>query len=1177
MKFNRLEMYGFKSFANKVEIDFGGGITGIVGPNGSGKSNIADAIRWVLGEQNIRNIRGNQLADVIFKGSSTRRASGVAEVLISFENDGDIPVDFKEIDIQRKIFRTGESEFYINHSRCRLKDISDLFADTGIGLGGISIISQNRVDDILKAKPEDRRIFFEETIGITKYRNRKRETLHRIEDTEANLVRAEDIINELETQLKPLSIQAERTNRYNALETERRSLVFVKLNRKHQKLTNELEEQSQAHQHISDIILELQARISTEEATKERLSKEVIDVENSLTAQNEQNENIRRQFNTISSEITKLTERQNQGKIEHSRIKNEQKKFSDDIESSRGNLSTLKENLAEQREEFANQQRFLKDTQKESFELETLMQNKTSQQRNVEKQVSTLRQKLSEAQNESLIVEHDLKTFNKNQQSYKDNENGLNTELEELNKKNEELKAKQQSIEEEITQVKNLQVEQKRSFDNESQHNKTLQLEQEQQSQKLHMLESRLQILKRMQQNYEGFAKAPKAVLMSNAPWRNKIYGAVGELFSVPQRFTTAIEIALGGSVQNIVTEDEETAKAAIDFLKSSKFGRVTFLPLSRISTYASLREINETGAIGFANRLVKVEPTLQKIADHLLSRTLIVDNIDNALKISRRHNVRIVTIEGEVLNVGGSISGGSSKQIESNIFSRSEEIHSLSDELNVLQNSLDGIRQKLEISNVKLQSTTDDINKLNQRLNDLNIKGAENRIVVKQFAQSITSKQNELHKLQNILSGQSQSIVELQEHRQNYIDIIDSLKNELESAQTQLTKISEELSKLESEYKELSKTLRKLEINCAVHEQKIIRTENQFELLQTKIDNDELAMKNARNEEKTLLKNLSDSAIKLAKLTKESDLIEIQLAQGQEQVKAMYSVKMETQAKAAEAEKNLRDLSKQAASSKNKLHDIELGISQLQMKIEDCEEKINTECGMRNKELISGSDLSEEAISDRLSIIENELTEIGAVNPNAPQEFEELNKRYSFLKQQLDDLEKAKSNLQALIAEMDDKIVTQFLDAFQQIQGFFEDIFVKLFGGGTAQLELTNKDDILNTGIEIMVTLPNKRRQSLSILSGGERALTVIALLFSFLKFRPSPFCILDEVDAPLDEANLIRFGEFLREFSANTQFILITHRKTTMEFLDRIYGITVEEAGVSKILSVNLTAQSN
>ena len=1177
MQLKRLGMYGFKSFAKKVEIEFGNGITGIVGPNGSGKSNISDAIRWVLGEQNIRNVRGNQLIDVIFKGSKELRASGVAEVTLLFDNDGDIPVDFKEILIQRRIFRTGESEFYINRSRCRLKDISDLFADTGIGLGGISIISQNRVDDVLKSKPEDRRIFFEETIGITKYRNRKRETLHRIEDTESNLVRVADILSELESQLKPLQIQAERTNNYNKLEAERRHLQLIELHRKHNKLSTELDNQKQSHQKFSDSLIELQTKLNSEETIKEQLSKEVIDIEQKLQAQSEQKESIRKKLETTSNNISRLTERQSQGKNSHEQVKRNQQKLSNSIKASNDDLTSLKDTLSKQREELAIQNRLLKSSQSEANELEAQIQTQANHRREAERTISKLQQNLSKAQNEILIVEHDLKSFTSNQQSFKENESALHTELDALRVELETLQSKKQSNDEEVSKLKQQQNDLTSALKAESQANKNLQVEQNKQSQSLHAVESRLQILKRMQQNYEGFAKAPKAVLMSKAPWRSKVYGAVGELLSVPAKFTTAIEIALGSNVQNIVTEDEETAKAAIEYLKKSKLGRVTFLPLSRISSYAKLRTVDDEGAIGFANELVQIDKNLTKIADFLLSRTLIVDNINNALKISRRHNIRIVTLEGEVLNLGGSISGGSSRQAESNIFSRAGEIESLTNELKSINDSLNDLEIQREILNLKLQSINEDLERINKRLNELNVEAAENRMSINQSQRSFDEKQQKLTDLNVSMTQQNDSIEELHQRMQMYLESIEEFNKNLNSEQVNLDKISMELSQKESDHKNLSKNLKKLEIDCAVQEQQIIRTENQLELLQNKISNDEAELKNLRAEEKTLLKNLSNSAVELSRLSKENELTKTLLAYNQEQIKVIYSQKLEKQTNISEAEKTLRDLNHQISSLKNKVHDIELAMSQLKILIQDCEEKINDEAMMNDDKFVVDDSLNEVEIADRIKDIEIKLQEIGAVNPNAPQEFDELKNRYDFLNQQLEDLQTAKNNLQTLINEMDNKIVAQFLAAFQKIQVYFAEIFVKLFGGGEAKLELTDKEDVLNTGVEIMVTLPNKKRQPLSVLSGGERALTVIALLFSFLRFKPSPFCILDEVDAPLDEANLLRFGSFLKEFSANTQFILITHRKTMMEFLDTIYGITIEEAGISKILSVKLNGAIN
>ena len=1174
MQLNRLEMYGFKSFANKVEIEFGKGITGIVGPNGSGKSNISDAIRWVLGEQNIRNIRGNQIADVIFKGSNIKRASGVADVSLTFDNDGKIPIDFKEISVQRRIFRTGESEFYINRSRCRLKDITDLFADTGLGLGGISIISQNRVDDILKAKPEDRRIFFEETIGITKYRNRKRETLHKIDDTQANLTRAADIINELETQLKPLSIQAERTNKYNKLDEERGQLKLVQLRRKHKKLTDEFEKHSQVQIELNDKSVELQSKLSVEEAAKERLNKEVVDIEQNLIKQSENNEAIRQQMESNKNEITKLTERQDQGKQNIEKIRKNQQRLSNEIESTKTDLSTIKSTLQSQREELQNQQNLIKNTQKDFSEVEEQLQNQTNQRRECEKSMSKFQRELTKAQNEALIIDHDLKSYQQNQQSFKENETKILNELEDLDKEHDESKTKKENINERIISIKSQLNDLNVSLETELKVNKIFQVEQEKQNQKIHSLSSKLQILQRMKQNYEGFAKAPKAVLMCKAAWRSKVYGAVGELLTVPAKYATAIEVALGGNVQNIVTEDEETAKAAIDFLKREKLGRVTFLPLNRISTYAKLRDVEEIGAIGFANNLVQTDSKLSKVADFLLSRTLIVDNIDNALRISRRHNIRIVTLEGEVLNIGGSISGGFSRQTEGNIFGRSSEIDSLQSDLNTAQISLDNIKQQRSTSDDKIKNINDDTRSLTQTLNSLNVEAAETRTSIKQLEKSINEKQKYLDNLQNSLSNQAGSIDELNKRRQQCTNSINLAADKFNVSQSEFSSVSDKLSDTQKEANVLSKKLKKLEIDLAVYEQKIIRTESQVDLLQSKMDNDESELKNQRSQEKNLLKSLSESAIKLAKLNKENELAQTRYSYAKEQEKFSYSAKMEKLAQIADIDKKIRELSGELNKTKNRLHGVELEVNHLKLLLKDCEEKINSECGMRNAEL--ELKISDESINNRLEEIDILLKEIGLVNPNAPQEFEELNTRYEFLNHQLEDLKTAKENLKILIEEIDAQIITNFLDAFEKIQKLFAEVFVKLFGGGTARLELTDKEDVLNTGVEIMVTLPNKRSQPLSVLSGGERALTVTALLFAFLKYRPSPFCILDEVDAPLDEANLVRFGSFLRELSINTQFILITHRKTTMEFLDRIYGITIEEAGISKILSIKLQQEN-
>ena len=1172
MQLRKLEMYGFKTFASKTILEFDEGLTEIVGPNGSGKSNIIDAIRFALGELNLKTIRANKGVELIFSGGQQRRSSGVAEVLLTFDNFGKIPIEFKEIVVNRRIFNTGESEFFINRSRCRLKDIVDMFADTGLGSGGISIISQNRVEEVLKAKPDERRIFFEEAIGVTKYKNRKRETLQRIDDTENNLLRVADIISEIENQLKPLSIQAERTNKYNTLDSERHDLKLIELQRKQQDLIDNLNQQNKLKQTINDNLTELQTKFNDFEVDKEQLSKEIVDIEQKIFSQSADNESIRRQFDNTSKEIAKLTERNEQSQKIIKQNKQNQQKLSTDLETSNANLAALKSALNQQREEFVKQQQSLKTAQKESAELESNLQTHNEQRRQFENIVALLNKKLSTTQNELLIVEHDLSTFSERQQSFEANENGLLEEIAALNKEVEILNLRQQTLDETSAQIKLRHEELNTSLKFETQNYRALKNEVELQVQERREIETKLQILQKMKSNYEGFAKAPKAVLTSKAAWRNKICGAVGELLTVPVEFTTAIDIALGGNVNNIVTEDEETAKLAIEFLKRDRLGRVTFLPLSRIVTLMSLFDIQEAGVIGFANKLVKTEKRFQKVADFLLSKTLIVDNIDSALKIAKRHNIRIVTLEGEVLNVGGSISGGSSRQVESNIFSRSGEIFTLNSKLNVAIDKIDTLQNQKATSEKKLNSLNEEIANLSENFNSVKVENAEVQFKITQTNKLLKDKQKNLNDLRDSLSKYNISIDELNRHKKNSAELIATLQIEIDETNVKFNAAKSENSEIEQKFKIINKKSKQLEIDCAVHEQKIIRTESQIELLQNRISAEISELKNLQATQKSLLKDLSADAVKIAKLNKETELTQTRFSYGQEQLNLLHSAKMDKLANVATLEKDLREVNRKISIAKNQLHDIELVISQLQIKIVDYQDE-SAKIG-KVAEIVDDLKLSNESISTRLNEIETALQEIGAVNPNAPQEFSELNARCEFLKKQLNDLESAKNNLQVLMTEIDGNIVTQFDNAFKKIQELFCDVFVKLFGGGNAKLELTNPNDLLQTGVEITVALPKRKRQPLSLLSGGERALTVIALLFAFLKFRPAPLCILDEVDAPLDEANLLRFGGFLRELAKDTQFIVITHRKSTMEFADRIYGVTMEN-GVSKILSVNLSTE--
>ena len=1166
MQLKRLEMYGFKSFADKIDIEFDQSLTGIVGPNGSGKSNIADAVRWVLGEQNARTIRAAKIEDIIFKGTSARRALGTAQVTLTFENDGNSSIDFKEIAVTRRIFRTGESEFFINNSRCRLKDIAELFADTGIGLNGISIINQSRVDDILRSKPEERRSFFEEAIGVMKYRNHRRETLNKLEDTKINLLRVADIINEIETQLQPLKIQAQRTLKYNNLYSQYKNLKFTQLQQKQKILLEELKALSRERRLTGDRIIELQTSQSEQQVENERLNQELIETEHQLYIQSEQNEKLRSTLDANLNEMSKLKERQQQNKYNHSQLEKREIELSERIEATGREIDELNNDLQKQRNELKSKQDRRFKIQGEFDETEQARQSQVKKRRELEDAVKPLQNKLIEEQKKLLITEHDLTAHEREEQSNSLAVKELQTALEGISNERAELQIRQESIKaktDEITAAQNILIQSR------SEISKTLeQFRQEYYNlnQKIQILTARLQFLKKIQNNYEGFAKAPKMILMSKENWRAGICGAVGELLKVPKEFAYAIEIALGGNLQNIVTEDEQTAKSAIAFLKRGKLGRATFLPLSNIEPAPKLNEIAEKGVIGFADTLVETQTKFAKVASFLLSRTLVVDDIDNALAISKRHRVKIVTLGGEVLNIGGSISGGSTRQAESGIFSRAGEIEQLTSELTTLSIKAEDFNHKWAAADKEISSINQKLENQSAKLNQLNIEDAEIRTTDKQLSKAFDEKQANLTHLKNTLKQQSQSINDLQRQCDFYADEIEQTNSQIQVINRQLEEQRPISEKLEAQAKALTQDLREMEIENAGTVQQIKWNEKQIDQLHHNQQKAETELKTCGDDKNNLTKNLSADAVAINNLTKELETLKTTFSYGQDKYKQLYALKMERLASLAESEKALKELTRLISTAQNKFRGLELDGAKLNMSINDNETKLQEFNGA--EEL----DFNEDEIIRQLQEISSEIEQLGAVNPNAPQEFAELNKRREFLKRQLDDLNTAKSNLNSIIKETDEKISEQFLAAFDKIKVYFAEMFTKLFDGGSAQLTLTDKDDALNSGIEISAALPKKKKQPLSALSGGERALTVLALLFAFIKFRSPPFCILDEVDAPLDEANLLKFGGFLRKFAAQTQFIIITHRKLTMEAVSKIYGITLEQGGVSKILSLKL-----
>lgn len=996
LQLKKLEAYGFKSFADKIEVDFDRGITAIVGPNGSGKSNISDAIKWVLGEQNVRNIRGVKAEDIIFAGSESRRSMGVAEVSLYFDNnDGTLPVDFREVVVTRRLFRTGESEFYINKSRCRLKDIVNLFADSGIGHDSMGIISQNKMDEILNARPEEKRLFFEEAAGISKYRSRKKEAMRKLEDTENNLQRVHDILGEIENQLEPLAEGAAKAKRYQELQEEQADLQLTGLYQHYQRLQARRGEFDKQLQEKKDQELAANTAKQLIESRSAQLEGELLNLEKNLEQLAQKRQEIHNSLEEADSRIKVLEERRRQGKANRQR----------------------------HQQQIRQQQAAMAEAGEGVAGLEQAEKSAQSKKQAVEQEIAVKRQRAKE----------------------------LRQSLTELRQQGQGLNQQKQKIQAVIQSA-----------------------------------EGRVQVLERLQSSYEGFGRAVKAVLKTQQPWKAGICGAVAELLDVPGKYVLAIETALGGSLQNIVTKDTDTAKAAIAMLKADKLGRATFLPLSSIVVRQNREQLpaQAKGIIGWAHQVVQVDNAYSKVAEFLLGRTLVVDTLENALALNKNmgQRLRIVTLEGELLSPGGALTGGSQHHKESSFLNRREEIAQLHQELKEKQ-------------------------------------------------------------------GQGEALA------------------------SQLAQLQEQYEKLDEEAEELSQSTSQLEMNKTVLEQQAIRAREQILLRQREIQRCQAAIDSQTEELAVMEQELSDSMAEIAELMEVCQRQQKAYAKADEEHRGVYKQRLSRMAEKKNNDKEIREAGSRLQAIQNQLHQLDLDASKIDYELEQSQDKMLSEYGLipeRAAEKVL--DLAPGELKKSLVALDRELKQLGPVNPNAPQEYEELQKRHGFLAGNAEDLEKAKADLLQLIEQMEQVMTKQFGDAFVKINEYFGEIFVKLFGGGQAGIQLTDKEKLLEAGVNIFVTVPGKKMQNLSVLSGGERALTVVALLFSFLKYRPAPFSVLDEIDAPLDEANIGRFGKFIREYAERTQFIMVTHRKGTMEVADTMYGVTIEDAGVSKILSVKL-----
>ena len=1181
----RLEAYGFKSFADKLEIEFDEGVTAIVGPNGSGKSNITDAIRWVLGEQNVRNLRGTKAEDIIFTGSTSRRPLGAAEVSITFDNsDKKLPLDFQEIMITRRIFRSGESEFLINKTKCRLKDIYNLFADTGLGKNSLSVISQNKVDEILNTKPQDRRYFFEECAGITKYRERKKEAVHKLDNTQANVVRLNDIVNEIEKQLEPLKKQAEKTQLFNVVNKDYKDCKLTQILCSYEKFMQDNNEVVSKIKTLEATRASLEATVSVSEAEKLTKKNEISQLEKKLHSLSENNQLVHEEIERNRNQATLLEERIRQSCQSEQRLEEKQKQTAEDLKISIANSEKLKRKVDIANHTADKLEKILQDENNLVHNLEAKISFKESELKRQQARDLANRQELEQQNKVLLLLQRDMSDIEANI------ENQHNAHKHALSEKIEKNMAKE-LLSGEINEIE--QKVQKKQSTIDSQQDKLAKLTADckeknefitQVRQNVRMSEEKVKFFQELQASYEGFGKAVKRVLKAKEDWSKGICGAVAELIHVEDPFITAIETALGNGMQNIVTKDTDTAKSAIKYLKKHKFGRVTFMPLTTIQPHKNKRmeiEAGKYGFIAYADELVDIDEEYKIIAKSLLGRILVVDDVDNALKLAKLYDyrLRIVTLGGELLQPGGAIAGGSNNaNKEAGFLHRAGELLELKDFLASERKALREAKLSYEDMDAKRQALAENINLLQKNWQELSLLKAQKEVELKQLDNWFVQQENILSAIDNRISALIVKKTAIEADVEQQIEHIAKMKTSVGDNKEIYDNIESEIESLKHDLKIRRQKVMQKQINCTEARQEVIRYNDKMNLLKEQCERYESFLQDSTQEMNGLQKVVDDSLAELKHLESSVANLEKMRAEGKTEYDSLYKRQLGMRSELSDMDEERAKISGEVSSLKDKIHKLEVNSAKLETEIKQCLKTLQEDYNLSPEgALMHRLELSESEVKKRIKELEAQLKEIGTVNPNAIGEYESLNERYSFLKQQIDDLIKAKEDLLKIIEQIDTTMAEQFSSAFNKIKVSFNDIFKKLFGGGNARLILTDKENILNAGIEIEVEPPDKKPQNLAVLSGGERTLTVIALLFAFFSYNPAPFSVLDEIDAPLDEANVKRFAKFLQDYAKKTQFILVTHRKGTMEAADVMYGVTIEDAGVSKLISVKLDDYSS
>ena len=1165
-------MHGFKSFADKIELEFGQGITTIVGPNGSGKSNISDAIRWVLGEQSAKSLRGGNMQDVIFAGTQKRAPLGFAQVSIILDNkDKTFKIDYEKIKVTRRVHRSGESNYLINDKECRLKDIHELFMDTGIGREGYSVIGQGKIDQILSSKAEERRNIFEEASGITKYKYRKAESEKKLLQTEDNLTRIRDLLSELEAQVGPLEVQSRKARKYLDLREVLKGLDINISIRNIDKLRETLSEGKSKFTVAFNQLADEKNKLLSLETAIESETSSLGELNEKITALRQQSFDIEKNSGTLSGRIEILKNNIENNNSNKKRLADEidainlaSKKANEDVLSIEKEIEAIKENKKLLEEKVAGHDKTLSSIDQNISEL-------LAQTDALKEALSMKLSEISSSKTKISSLEMLIKNFDERKKDLKNELQVKKEALESaeqakasLEKSKEEIQSKKQTAQNKLEKLKGEYFELTDKLNKAKEEQNALVA-------KCNDKESRKTVLEDLERGYEGYAKSVKNILSSGI---KGVHGVVSKLIEVDAKYVTAVEIALGAGLQNVVVDDEACAKKCINYLKENRLGRATFLPLTSVKGN-DLKDVPKTakGYVGIASELAKCDEKYREIIKSLIGRTIVIDNMDNAVELAKKtgYKFKMVTLDGQLINPGGSLTGGSINKTQS-LLSRSKDIEALSKEIEKLRDIIDDNDDTIAEYNSEIKKMATLKESLDSELNQ-----AERESV--RISSEFTNNER-------IISELTRNISTITDESGSVLGEIEDIEKQKEATESSLLLMEEDVKAVrekieEAQAKGIEATEKREEFVKSVTDDRILlaNADKDIDLLNERITSIIQAKENS-------LLNIEAKNSEIAQFDKQNELISDEIALVEEEIKSARENTGELAEKISYGEKAYEKASVSLKENQKKLKEQNETIYLLQLevsRIENRNSKTEMEIEVITNKLWDEYELTYNAslqykISDfnmtesqkEAASLRAQIKSLGNINIDSIEQYKEVKERFDFLSAQKQDLDETKAKLEDIIREMQSIMVKQFKESFEIIREKFDVVFRALFGGGAGRLSLSDPDNILESGIDIEVQPPGKKLQNMMALSGGEKALSAIALLFSVLEVRPTPFCILDEVEAALDDNNVYRFADYIRKYSEKTQFIVVTHRRGTMEAADIMYGVTMQEKGVSKLLKL-------